>query len=134
MASPDQTTALADITRGLVQLHSEYYGKGPTKAKTYLVNDTVICLLEGGFTTVERTLIDQGDSDAVHEIRLSFQRAMEAPFREVVEKALGRKVIAYMSQINHDPDIAAELFVLEGGDEPMTDQPEGLKHEEIPPG
>ena len=115
MATPDQTSALADITRGLVQLHSEYYGKGPTKAKTYMVNDTVICLLEGGFTTVERTLIDQGDSDAVHDIRLSFQRAMEAPFRAVVEDALGRRVVAYMSQIHHDPDIAAELFVLEPG-------------------
>ena len=129
MASPERTSALAEITRGLVQLHSEYYGKGPTKAKTYMVNDTVICLLEGGFTTVERTLIEGGDSDAVHDIRLSFQRAMEAPFREVVENALGRRVIAYMSQINHDPDIAAELFVLEPGD-PETEIVG--EHEEIP--
>ena len=129
MASSESTNGLADVTRGLVQLHSEYYGKGPTKAKTYILNDTVVCLLKGGFTTVERTLIDEGDAGAVHDIRLSFQKAMEAPFREVVERALGRKVIAYMSQINHDPDIAAELFVLE---------PNGMEvvgeHEEISPG
>jgi uncharacterized protein YbcI len=104
---------MASISTRLVQLHSRYYGKGPMKAKTYLVNDTVICLLRGGFTRVERTLIEQGRSDAVHEIRRSFQKAMEQQFREVVEGATGRKVIAYMSQVHEDPELALELFVLE---------------------
>jgi uncharacterized protein YbcI len=104
---------LARISTQLVQLHSRYYGKGPTKAKTYAVNDTVICILKGGFTTVERTLIDQGKAEAVHEVRRSFQAAMEDQFTRVVEDATGRKVIAYMSQVHHDPDLAVELFVLE---------------------
>jgi uncharacterized protein YbcI len=119
------TGALADISRALVRLHSEYYGKGPTKAKAYRVNDTVICILEGGFTTVERTLIEQGNADAVHEIRLSFQRAMEAEFTRVVEDATNRKVIAYMSQIHHDPDLAVEVFVLDA-EESIVDG-----HEEV---
>src|SRR5881394_3961507 len=97
---------LAKISTGLVQLHSRFYGKGPTKAKTFLVNDTVICILRGGFTTVERTLIDEGNVEAVYDIRRSFQRAMEEPFRAVVEGSLGRRVIAYMSQIHQDPDLA----------------------------
>jgi uncharacterized protein YbcI len=104
---------LASISTGLVQLHSRYYGKGPTKAKTYLVNDTVICLLRGGFTRVERTLIDEGEGSAVHNMRRSFQKAMEAQFREIVEGATDRTVIAYMSQVHEDPDLALELFVLE---------------------
>jgi uncharacterized protein YbcI len=111
---------LASISTGLVQLHSQYYGKGPTKAKTYLLNDTVICLLRGGFTTVERTLIDQGNAEAVYGIRRSFQQAMEAQFTEVVQTATGRKVIAYMSQIHEDPDIACEVFVLEPVGESVT--------------
>jgi uncharacterized protein YbcI len=108
---------LAEVTRGLVQLHREYYGKGPTKARTYMVNDTLISILKGGFTTVEATLIDEGKADAVHEMRRSFQAAMEDRFRAVVEGATRRSVIAYMSQIHSAPDIAVELFVLE----PMTD-------------
>ena len=52
--------ALASISEALVTLHREFYGKGPTKAKTFLVNDTVLCLLKGGFTVVEKTLIDNG--------------------------------------------------------------------------
>lgn len=109
---------LASISTGLVQLHSRYYGKGPTKAKTYLVNDTVVCLLRGGFTTVERTLIDEGNVDAVYQIRRSFQQAMEQQFTAVVEGAMHRKVIAYMSQIHQDPDLAVEIFVLEPSEEP----------------
>jgi uncharacterized protein YbcI len=120
----EKTRFLADISRGLVQLHREYYGKGPTKAKTYMVNDTVICLLHGGFTIVERTLIDDGNAEAVHEIRHSFQRAMGDRFKEVVEEATGRKVIAYMSQIHNDPDIVVELFVLEPGEVPLVGEHE----------
>jgi hypothetical protein len=46
-------------------------------------------------------------------MRRSFQQAMEDEFRRVVEEATGRKVIAYMSSIHVDPDLAVELFVLE---------------------
>jgi uncharacterized protein YbcI len=106
---------LARISTGLVQLHSRYYGKGPTRAKTHMINDTVVCILKGGFTTVEETLISLGKVDAVYSIRQSFQEAMKTPFIAVVERALGRKVVAYMSMIHHDPDLAVELFVLEPG-------------------
>jgi uncharacterized protein YbcI len=105
-------------------LHSRYYGKGPTKAKTYLINDTVICVLRGGFTTVERTLIDEGNVDAVYSIRRSFQQAMEEQFTTVVESAMGRKVIAYMSQIHQDPDLAVEIFVMEPSDESLAGEHE----------
>src|SRR5262245_17578253 len=112
-SQPRLGAELAEVTKGMISLHRRFYGKGPTKAKTYVVNDTVICVLEGGFTTVERTLIDEHDVDAVLQVRRSFQAAMEDHFTDVVENALGRKVIAYMSQIHADPDLAVELFVLE---------------------
>ena len=118
-SQPELGVELAEVTKGMITLHRRFYGKGPTKAKTYAVNDTLICVLEGGFTTVERTLIQEHDVEAVLRVRRSFQRAMEEQFTEVVENALGRKVIAYMSQIHANPDLAVELFVLEpsGGDD-----------------
>jgi uncharacterized protein YbcI len=109
--------ALSEVTRDLARLHTEYYGKGPTKARSYMISDTLISILEGGFTTVEATLIDDGQSEAVHSMRRSFQIAMEDRFRAVVEKATGRKVIAYMSQIHTGPDMAVELFVLDSASE-----------------
>jgi uncharacterized protein YbcI len=111
---------LAAISEAIVSLHREYYGKGPTKAKTFLVNDTVLCMLKGGFTVVEKTLIDDGREQAVHDIRHSFQAAMQEQFTAVVEDALGRRVIAYMSQVHNDPDISAELFVLEPEEGPVV--------------
>jgi uncharacterized protein YbcI len=115
---PARGETMAQISTQLVQLHSRFYGKGPTKAKTHIVDDTVVSILRGGFTTVERTLIDNGDHDSVYQMRRSFQQAMEEEFRTVVEEATGRKVIAYMSQIHTDPDLAIELFVLESMEEP----------------
>jgi uncharacterized protein YbcI len=108
----EDTVFLAGVGRGLAELHTQYYGKGPSQARTYMLNDTVLCLLEGGFTTVEATLIADGNSEAVHEIRRSFQQAMEQPFKDVVEAATNRRVLAYMSQIHTSPDLAVELFVL----------------------
>jgi uncharacterized protein YbcI len=108
-----QRDAAAAVSRELVSLHKQFYGKGPVRAKTFLVDDTVLCILEGGFTVVERTLIEVGRAGAVHEIRTSFQAAMRDQFTQVVEAALGRRVRAYMSQVHTDPDVAVELFLLE---------------------
>ena len=123
---------LAQISTGLVQLHSRYYGKGPTKAKTHMVNGTVVCNLRGGFTTVERTLVDTGQVESVYQMRRSFQQAMEQEFRDVVEAATGRKVIAYMSSIHVDPDLAVELFVMEPTEEQATDGSAPEEAEEPP--
>jgi uncharacterized protein YbcI len=112
---------LAQISTGLVQLHSRYYGKGPTKAKTHWVDDTIVCILRGGFTTVERTLLDTGQVESVYQMRRSFQGAMEAEFRRIVEDSTGRHVIAYMSSINVDPELAVEIFVLQPFDETESD-------------
>jgi uncharacterized protein YbcI len=77
------------------------------------VDDTVVSILRGGFTRVEQTLLDTGEVESVYQMRRSFQQAMGDEFREVVEAATGRRVIAYMSSINVDPDLAVEIFVLE---------------------
>jgi uncharacterized protein YbcI len=114
---------LARISTGLVQLHSRYYGMGPTKAKTHMVDGTVVCILRGGFTTVERTLLDSGEVEPVYQMRRSFQQAMEEEFRQIVEESTGRKVIAYMSTVHVNPDLAVELFVLEPVEGSVEDEP-----------
>jgi uncharacterized protein YbcI len=87
------------------------------------VNDTVVSILKGGFTRVERTLLETGQLESVYQMRRSFQQVMEDEFRRVVEEATGRKVIAYMSSIHVDPDLAVEIFVLEPLDDPVALEP-----------
>jgi len=115
---------VAEVSRGLVHLHGRFYGRGPTQAKTYALDDTVMCMLAGGFTTVERTLIDDGRSEDVERIRRSFQQAMRERFTGLVEDATGRSVIAYMSQVHTNPDMAVELFVLEPAEEGLVGERE----------
>jgi uncharacterized protein YbcI len=110
----------AAIATGLVKLHSRYYGKGPTQARTYMWDDVVVAILRGGFTTVEKTLVREGEEETVHFMRRSFQKAMASEFRSVVEEATGRKVHAYLSQIHATEGIAAEVFVLEPQGEPIA--------------
>jgi uncharacterized protein YbcI len=106
--------ALAEITNGIVRLYSEYYGHGPTRAKTYVLdNRYVITVLRDTMTTVEQTLAEKGEKDLVRSVRLTFQEAMAASFKGVVEDVLGRRVEAYHSQILIDPDVGFEFFLLE---------------------
>jgi uncharacterized protein YbcI len=115
--------ALARISTGLVQLHRRYYGKGPTRAKTYLREDTVVCILKDGFTAVERALIDAGEPDAAHGARRTIHAVMEQPFKDVVEEALGRRVVVYMNQVHDNPDFVVEFFVLEPEESAVHSEP-----------
>jgi uncharacterized protein YbcI len=94
------------------------------------VNDTVVSILRGGFTTVERTLIETGEVESVYQMRRSFQQAMEDEFRQVVEEATGRKVIAYMSSIHVDPDLAVEIFVMEPVEESEHAEPASVESQD----
>src|SRR6478609_8937616 len=88
---------LTAISEGMVALLKEYYGLGPTQAKTYYHDDLVVCLMCGGFTRVEQTLLDGGRGDAVIQQRMEFQEVMRERFDDVVERATGRQVIGFMS-------------------------------------
>jgi uncharacterized protein YbcI len=109
-----QGEQLAAVTNGIVQLFREYYGRGPNKAKSYILDERiVVCVLEDTMTTVEQTLANNGHHDMVRQVRLRFQEAMALEFKTVVEKAMGRRVAAYHSQLTMQPDMGFELFVLE---------------------
>jgi uncharacterized protein YbcI len=57
--------ALTAISDGIVALLKEYYGRGPTQAKSYYEDDLVVCVLRGGLSRVEQTLLEGGRARAV---------------------------------------------------------------------
>jgi uncharacterized protein YbcI len=104
----------AEIATQMVRLHSEYYGRGPTKAKAYVTDDIVVVVLEETFTKAERTLLDRGESEAIQQIRRRFQQTMADEFKGLVERATGRVVRAFLSETNLEADISVEFFLLGG--------------------
>ena len=100
------------VSNGLVALLKEYYGVGPTQAKTYYHDDIVVCVMRGGFTRVEQTLLEGGRTAAVIQQRMEFQEVMRARFTRVVEDATGRRVVGFMSGNQQEPDMICEVFVL----------------------
>ena len=65
-------------------------------------------------THAEKSLTRTGQVDAVKHIRHLFQKTIADEFREAVERLTGRTVLAFISGNRIDPDVAAELFVLDG--------------------
>jgi len=103
---------LTAISDGMVALLNEFYGRGPTRAKSYYADDLVVCLLRGGFSRVEQTLLEGGRGSSVIQQRMDFQDLMRRRFEAVVEQATGRHVIGFMSGNQQDPDIMCEVFIL----------------------
>jgi uncharacterized protein YbcI len=116
----DRGSQAASISNAISRLHREHYGRGATTARTIIQRDYVVCFLDDIYTPVERTLIEDGRSDDVRNTRQLFQQAMRPNFVEAVEAATGRKATAFMSQNTFEPDMAAEVFVLEPNGEDRT--------------
>jgi uncharacterized protein YbcI len=104
------------ISNGLVALLKEFYGVGPTQAKTYYHDDIVVCVMRGGFTRVEQTLLEGGRTSAVIQQRMEFQEVMRQRFTTVVEQATGREVVGFMSGNQQEPDMICEVFILAPSD------------------
>ena len=101
------------ISSAMVGMKKEYYGKGPDRAKTFINDEYVFVVMEGGLTRNEQTLLAAGQHDLVRSYRLRFQEAMTATTVGAVEEIVGRKVLTYHSQILFDPERAIEIFVLD---------------------
>src|ERR671933_2093489 len=115
---------LAEISTTMVRLQKEFFGKGPTKARTSWAGaDALICLMGGGFTPVEQTLYEAGREDAVQAMRQAFQMAMKRRLTTAIENIVERKVVGFMSTSHQDPDVSCEIFLLEplpdDGDSPL---------------
>src|SRR5689334_14641516 len=103
---------LAAITREIVRVKSRGSGRGATEAKSYQCDDFIFTVMKDGMTTLEQNLLEHGDADLVRQLRLRFQEYNADAFRSAVERVIGRRVLAYHSQVLFDPDYTIEMFVI----------------------
>jgi uncharacterized protein YbcI len=102
--------ALANSMMGIMK---QFYGKGPTGAKAWVLDDYVFIAMEGGLTRNEETLLEDGKEDLVRAYRLAFQETMRDTMMGTVAEITGRRVLTYHSQIVFHPTRAFEIFLLE---------------------
>jgi uncharacterized protein YbcI len=110
---PEHGEIRAALSNALVALMKELYGKGPTAAKSFINDEYVLTVLEGGLTRNEETMLAAGKENLIREYRLCFQSVVEEQFTGAVERITGRKVLTYHSQVVFDPPRSFEIFMLD---------------------
>jgi uncharacterized protein YbcI len=116
---------MLEISNAMVRLYKEAFGRGPTKARAQFAGeDTLVVILENSLTVAERNLVALGEHQRLREARLFFQYALEEQLRGIVEEALGRRTVAFVSGIDTERDVAMEVFTLEPAalEEPISDE------------
>ncbi len=113
----------ARVSRVIVRTMKDLYGRGPTQAKTYICDEYIFCVLSGGMTRDEETMIRGGERDAVRDYRLRFQAVIAPQLIRAVEDTLERRVVSYQSQVLFDPDRLVEIFVVDPLGQPGTPDP-----------
>lgn len=103
----------AEISNRIVGLLKEYTGRGPTKARTFLDGNLVVCVFEEALTRGEQKMAEGGEAEHAVATRHAYQRLIREDARRAVEEATGRKVLAFLSDNVAEPDIGIEAFILE---------------------
>jgi len=97
----------------VVHLHKEYIGHGPSRARTYISDDVVVCVLQGGFTRAERTLLERGRTEGVIQQRRAVDEALRQPLSDTVERLLERRVVGFTSAVQPAGELSTVVFLLE---------------------
>jgi uncharacterized protein YbcI len=112
----EPATMMRNLSREMVRLYKEQFGRGPEKAwSRFSGPDVIVSLLTGSLSPVERNMLEMGEETRLRDIRTMFQHATEREFRAAVEQITGRRVIAFMSGIDVHNDVSCEVFTLEPG-------------------
>ncbi len=123
---PPGTSLAAAVSTAIVRLMREYTGRGPTKARTTIRDNVVLVVLEQTLTKGERVLIAKGRDEKVLSLRHEYQEAMAEESSDTVAELTGRNVLAFMSANHLDPDLAAEIYILDGSPTVHPDVPAPL--------
>ena len=103
----------AAVTSALVGIQNEHLGRGPKSAWTFHHGNVIVTLMHEVMTPAELTLARSGNGPAVTNMRHLLQESMQSDFNAAVQRLTGRQVVAFMSSNHIEPDMAAEVFVMD---------------------
>jgi uncharacterized protein YbcI len=105
---------MAAVSRAMVSLHKEQFGRGPTRARSHFSGrDALLCVLENALLPAEQKMVKLGEAQRVRESRIAFQVATADEFIAAVEQILYRKVSAFASAVDPENNVVFENFAFE---------------------
>jgi uncharacterized protein YbcI len=115
VTAPTDQQVADEICRELLAIHADSYGSPAGGAEAHVLDNTVVVLLHGlDLLPGEEFLIQEGQGQAVSNVHIQYQKAIEPTFRAAVERATGRRVLGFASQIQvEEPRFMTEIFRLE---------------------
>jgi uncharacterized protein YbcI len=102
------------IANAVAAIYHAHLGRGPRTARAFRQQDLIVVLMHDGFGPSERLLIDEGREQAVLDLRRQLHEALRPRLVEAIEDVTGQRVAADMSAMHISPDLAVEMFLLEG--------------------
>lgn len=110
---PDRTPFPAQaISDEIAKLYKTLLGRGPTRVSTTILDNLVVCVLEGTQTAHEATLLAMGAVELVRDARALLELRQAAEMVSIVERETGRDVIGHVPGFNPNIDVTIESFLL----------------------
>jgi uncharacterized protein YbcI len=103
----------AAISDAMVAIVREAIGRGPTRTRTFIHDDVIVCLLHETMTPLERTLHQQHREDTVDDVRDVLHSALAPKAQQLVQELTGRTVVATLADHHRDPDAGVFVFLLQ---------------------
>jgi len=102
-----------EISRGMVGIYKEYFGRGPTRVRTTISDVHVVVVLSDALTVVEQRLASEGNHETVKGVRRKAQESMGSEMQALVEGVTGRGIHCLLSDHDVPTDTAVEVLVFE---------------------
>ena len=107
---------LGALANDLVSLHKATCGRGPTEAVAHAGGETITCVLRGGLTKADKTLMQHGDVGVVINQRERLHHVMRADATSLVERHTRRKVATVLFACDPADEVEVLVFLLAADD------------------
>ncbi|MGH2943664.1 MAG: Na-translocating system protein MpsC family protein [Solirubrobacteraceae bacterium] len=108
----DRTNAASDIAGDLAMMHEPGYGTSGTFRTCYM-DDVIVVVDDIQLTPNENELLAHGRGECIRANRVAFQYVVGPLFVSMVERATGRRVLAFSSEVHLEPKFEVAVFRLE---------------------
>src|SRR4051812_30496792 len=111
MGDEERDSRLRDMNRGMVSIYKQKLGRGPVQATTEITDHMVVSLISGSMLVAEHTLVEEGKSDLVRQMRRTYQETMRADIEALAKEVFGKESRSFLSDHDVEADLAAEIVV-----------------------